>query len=210
MTTTNKVAILAAYPDPMFWRFSGGYVFGANYTNPGIAGDSTHAAPYNCTVDYVGVNWMAFTDIATATIKADLLYSAGNDIIFAATGRAGLGVINQAKVKNFTSPHPCWAIGVDLPQMYLGTTIPTAPDPPTSVITSMLKRVDVAVFGAIKNATEGSHNPGVWYGTVANGGLDYEINAALRVIPQSILDEVDAFKALIAAGTIVVPSNIYW
>jgi basic membrane protein A len=211
MTTTNKVAIAAAYQNDMFDRFAGGYVFGANYTNPGIAGDSTHAAPYNCTVAYVGSDYRAFADIPAATVLAEGLYNVDDvDIIFAATGRAGLGVINTAKVLNETLDHPAWAIGVDSPQMYLGTANPSAPDSPTSVLTSMLKRGDVAVFDAIKNATTGSHVPGVWYGTVENGGLDYEIATELRVLPQSVLDEVDDFKTAIANGTITVPSTLYW
>ena len=144
------------------------------------------------------------------------MYDAGVDIIFAAAGRAGLGVFDSVKDKNTTSSEPLWCIGVDSPQMYYGTADPDA-DPvvgPTLCLTSMLKRVDIAVYTIIEDwVVDATWNTGydlLYTFNLANDGVGYEVNEDLLTLDPAIISAVEDFKAEIVAGNIVVPSEIYW
>ena len=142
------------------------------------------------------------------------MYDAGADVIYAAAGGAGLGVIDSCKDKNATSSIPLWFIGVDSPQMYLGTADSTNPVPPTVTLTSMLKRVDVAAYNLIESwVIDGVWDTGfdlIYSFNLVNGGVDYEINTDLLTLDPAIIVEVEAFKALIIAGTVVVPDDYFW
>ena len=98
--------------------------------------------------------------------------------------------------------------------MFYGTADPGTPVAPTLGLTSMLKRVDVAVYTIIEEwVVDESWATG--YGLLhtfglANNGVGYEVNTDLLTLDPAIIAEVEAFKALIIAGTIVVPDAIFW
>ena len=194
MTDTDKVGFVGGMSIDLINKFAGGFVFGANYTNPGV----------NYTIGYTN-NWV---DTAAGKALADVMYGAGTDIIFAAAGRSGLGVFDSAKEQSGDA----YVIGVDSPQMYYGTADPENPEPPTVCITSMLKRVDVAVYEVIKDVMYGTFVGGVNVFDLANGGLDYEVNETLYTLPQSVKDAVDDLKADIIAGIIPIDNynHTYW
>lgn len=196
MTTTDKVGFVGGMDIPLINKFAAGYVFGANYTNEGI----------NYTIAYTN-DWV---DTNVGQTLADGMYAAGTDVIFAAAGRSGLGVIDSAKANNGSHAYHTWAIGVDSPQMYLGCADPENPVAPTLVMTSMLKRVDVAVYSVIEQVHEGTYTGGLMFFSLSNGGIDYEINEDLLVIAPAIITEVNNLKAAIIAGTVIVPDDIYW
>lgn len=197
MSYTDKVGFVGGMDIPLINKFAAGYVFGANYTNEGI----------NYTIAYTN-DWV---DTAVGQTLADGMYAAGTDVIFAAAGRSGLGVIDSAKANNAShAAYKTWAIGVDSPQMYLGCADTENPVAPTLVMTTMLKRVDVAVHDIIEQVVDDAYTGGLMFFTLANGGHDYEINSDLLVIAPAILAEVDALKAAIIGGTVVVPDEIYW
>ena len=203
MTTTDKIGFVGGMDIPLINKFAAGYIFGANYTNNYIDGT-------NITIAYTN-DWV---DTTAGQTLADGMYDAGADIIFAAAGRSGLGVFDSVKDKNTTSSVPLWVIGVDSPQMYYGTADPENPAPPTLCLTSMLKRVDVAAYSIIDDWVQN----GIWetgFGLIhtfnlTNNGVGFEINTDLLTLPPSVITAVNAFKALIVAGTIVVPDAIYW
>jgi basic membrane protein A len=194
MTDTDKVGFVGGMSIDLINKFAGGFVFGANYTNPGI----------NYTIGYTN-DWV---DTAAGKALADVMYGAGTDIIFAAAGRSGLGVFDSAKEQGSDA----YVIGVDSPQMYYGCADPEHPAPPTVCITSMLKRVDVAVFEVIKDVMYGTFVGGVNVFDLANGGLDYEVNETLFVLPPSVKDAVNALKADIISGAIPIDNynHTYW
>ncbi len=203
MTTTDKLGFVGGLDIPLINKFAAGYFFGANYTNHYIDGD-------NITIAYTN-DWV---DTTAGQTLADGMYDAGADIIFAAAGRSGLGVFDSVKDKNTTSEIPLWCIGVDSPQMYYGTADPENPESPTLCLTSMLKRVDVAVYTIIEDWVEdGTWKTGydlLYAFNLANNGVGYEVNTDLLTLPSSVITAVEAFKALIVAGTITVPDAIYW
>ncbi|TFG33582.1 BMP family ABC transporter substrate-binding protein [Candidatus Thorarchaeota archaeon] len=207
-TTTDKIGFVGGLDIPLINKFAAGYVFGAGYTNPMLNGTANILA--NVTIAYTN-DWV---DTTAGQTLADGMYDAGADIIFAAAGRAGLGVFDSVKSKNATSDIPLWVIGVDSPQMYYGTADPLNPEPPTHCLTSMLKRVDVAVYTIIEDwVVDGTWKTGydlLYAFNLANNGVDYEINTDLLTLDSAIITAVNAFKALIVNGNITVPSAIYW
>ncbi|MCK5240693.1 MAG: BMP family ABC transporter substrate-binding protein, partial [Candidatus Thorarchaeota archaeon] len=136
--------------------------------------------------------------------------AAGADIIFGAAGRAGLGVWDSAKENNATSDYPLWAIGVDMPQMYLGCDDPENPAPPTVGLTSMLKRVDVGVYRAIQSVVTGTFSGGVASYNLANGGHGIEINEDLLTLPEDVVLFANQLRFDIISGEVVVPDTKYW
>jgi basic membrane protein A len=119
-------------------------------------------------------------------------------VIFHAAGTTGLGVFNAAKEAGI------FAIGVDADQS----------DPkeyPGVILTSMLKRTDVAVFEVLKGAaTEGGQFGGLREFGLADDGVGYAYGPGshnVDLIPKEIIDQVEGYKKQIIAGEIKVPSE---
>jgi basic membrane protein A len=115
----------------------------------------------------------------------------GANVIFQVAGGCGLGALQAAKEENV------WGIGVDADQAYLGRHI----------LTSALKKVDVAVYSAIIAAK----NNGLKTGTnaifsVKNGGVGY--GKVSSRIPAADIKKLNAIRAQIAAGKIRIPTTV--
>lgn len=207
-TVTGKIGFIGGENIPLIHKFAAGYIFGAGYVNPTLNGTTNILA--NVSIGYTN-NWV---DTTAGQTLADGMYDAGVDIIFAAAGRSGLGVFDSVKDKNTTSSEKLWCIGVDQPQMWYGTADPENPAPPTLCLTTMLKMVDVAVHDIIEEwVIDETWQTG--YGllhtfNLANNGVGYEVNTDLLTLPPAVITAVEALKAAIIAGTVVVPDYIYW
>jgi basic membrane protein A and related proteins len=132
----------------------------------------------------------AWADPTRGAELARSQFDRGVDVVFAAAGTTGLGVLQAAKDAGKLS------IGSDSNQNYLH---------PGSVLTSMLKRVDVAVYRAFTTAREGSWKPGTQVLGLAEDGVGYavdEYDAAL--ITPAMKAKVEAARADIIAGRIKV------
>ena len=129
-----------------------------------------------------------FGDSAIGSTAAKDMITKGADVIYHAAGGTGAGVIEACKEEGI------WAIGVDTDQS------PLAPD---TVITSAMKRVDVASQDISKAVADGKFVSGVHLYDLSNGGVDL---APTRThIPAEVLEVVEQAKADIIAGKIVVP-----
>lgn len=204
-TATGDIAFVGGMDIPLIREFAAGYFWGANITMPGIAMNATKTA-------HVDNAWVGdWANPGLAETIADGLYTTGFDIIFAAAGRSGLGVIDSA-VKNNATIGPVWAIGVDSPQMYLGTADPDNPVAPTAVLTSMLKRVDVAINATmVDRVIAGQNIGGLSFWNLANGGVGWEQNNTLlgsnwAVSPADQAWIADIAQAIIN-GTYTVPTD---
>jgi basic membrane protein A len=208
-TTKDKLGFVGGMSIPLIHKFGAGYYWGANLTKPSLnikpSGDPGAAVVKGYTNDW--------SNIAAGKALADTMYQTnGTDIIYAAAGRSGLGVINSAKALNGTgSIGKIFAIGVDSPQMYLGCADPDHPVAPTVVLTSMLKRVDVAVHDIVKAACiSGTFAGGVYTFNLANGGVGWENNPALKVIPAAYVAKLNMIATGIINGTYTVPTDYPW
>lgn len=115
---------------------------------------------------------------------------AGADVVFNVAGGCGLGALDAAKEKQV------WGIGVDSDQSFLGSQI----------LTSARKKVDVAVFEAIKSAKAGKFKSGTRTFELKNGGVGFgKVSSA---IPASMVAKVRAQEKKILSGKIKIPTTV--
>ena len=147
-------------------------------------------------VEYIGDSTQAFVDPTRGEALSASMYDDGADIIYHAAGQSGLGLFAAADDANM------WAIGVDSDQYEV---LSDNPEQQEHILTSMLKRVDTAVFDAIQQAVDGSFEPGFQVFGLAEEGVDYaDSNPELS---DEIKAEMDAAKEAIIAGEITVPEE---
>lgn len=147
-------------------------------------------------VEYIGDSTQAFVDPTRGEALSASMYDDGADIIYHAAGQSGLGLFAAADDADQ------WAIGVDSDQY---AVLADNPEQQEHILTSMLKRVDTAVFDAIAQAVEGSVVPGFQSFGLAEEGVDYaDSNPELS---DEIKAEMDAAKEAIIAGEITVPEE---
>jgi basic membrane protein A len=184
MTRTNKLGFVGGMQIPLIKKFEACYVAGVKKANPGATVD----------VKYAGVDGNAFKNPTKGKELALAIYGGGADIIYHASGSTGLGVFEAANEKQ------TWAIGVDSDQWSAM---------PGRVLTSMVKRVDVAVFDTIEDTIEGTFPGGqVHVFGLKEKGVDYvydQNNQAM--IPADVHARVEALRGEIESGAITVPSE---
>jgi basic membrane protein A and related proteins len=148
---TGTVGFIGGMDIPLIRRFQKGYEAGVKYVNPKA----------NVIVSYIGVTGEAWNNPAKA--KEMTLGQIGKqaDVIFHAAGASGSGVFDAAAEKKV------YAIGVDSNQNWMK---------PGVVLTSMLKRVDVAVFETIKAANEKKFKAGVVRFGLKDSGVDWALD----------------------------------
>jgi basic membrane protein A len=158
-----------------------GYQAGAKKINPQVA----------VLENYVGVTSEAWNNPPRGKELALSQYDAGADVIFAAAGASGLGVFDAAEDRKK------FAIGVDANQNWTK---------PGLILTSMLKRVDIAVYSTIEEAKAGKFAGGVKHFGLANQGIDYAVDQYnAKILTEPVKKRADELKAAIIAGKIIVP-----
>ncbi len=177
-STTGTVGFIGGMDIPLIRKFGCGYAQGV------LAAKADAKIILNMT----GTDPTAWNNPTKGAEIAQAQKSQGADVIFAAAGGTGMGVLQSAKDQGILS------IGVDSNQNYLF---------PGSVLTSMLKRVDVAVFDAMKAGAD--LKTGVMGLNLASDGVGYALdeNNASLVTPEMIA-AVDAAAAKIKSGELVV------
>jgi basic membrane protein A and related proteins len=183
-SSTHQVGFVGACAAPVITRFLAGYQAGARSVDSEITVNAAYVSddPQHCD----------FTDVATARKIASGLYQAGADVVFQASGGAGIGVFEAAKDAGQD------AIGADEDQ-YETVSAELRP----VILTSMVKRVDVAVFDFIKSASEGGFASGVKRYDLADDGLTYATSGD-RIT--DLVPLLDADRTKIISGQIVVPT----
>lgn len=224
LSHTGVVGFVGGMDVPLIRAFDLGYQEGVKAACP------------ECTIisNYVGVTPDAWNDPARAKELASTQQAQGADIIFAAAGASGNGVIDFVNEKQCFVPSgavrvsplddhlanlpvsasyaaacaegslPLFFIGVDSNQNWLGDT---DSDPATlnHGLTSMLKRVDVASYDAVMDVVNGTFVAGVQNLGLAEGGVDYALDEYNQpLIPQELVDEVNGVKQQIIDGEITV------
>jgi basic membrane protein A len=166
-------------------KFEAGFIAGAKAVNPSIKIDSQYLTQ---PPDFSG-----FGDPAKGKTAAEGMYQKGADVVYHAAGGSGGGVFTAAKAAGKL------AIGVDSDQAL------TAPADVRSVImTSMIKKVDVAVFDFIKSAADGTEKTGNNIYDLKAGGVDYSTTGGQV---DDIKTKLDDYKQQIIDGKITVPTK---
>lgn len=168
---------------PLIHKFESGYRAGFARVRP----------EGKVVVAYAGVTGDAFKNPARGRELAVAQLDSGADVIFHASGSTGLGVFEAVRARGKL------AIGVDADQSDVA---------PGHVLTSMVKRVDVAVFDVIRRARDGSFGGGILSEGLKEGGVDYVHNEAnARWITPAVRDSVESLRRAIQEGRITVPST---
>ncbi|MCL5428658.1 MAG: BMP family ABC transporter substrate-binding protein [Chloroflexi bacterium] len=183
MTETDIVGFVGGMDIPLIRRFGVGFEEGVKYVNP----DAT------VLWGFVG----AWDDPAKGKELAVTQFDQGADIIYAAASKSGLGTIEAAKEKGK------FAIGVDSNQDWIE---------PGVVITSMLKRVDNAVFDQVMRVQEGTFTPGLNVYGVSNDGVgvtdfsEFRKNGPPDQVAKldAVIAKVEEVRRMILDGTIKV------
>jgi basic membrane protein A len=180
MTKSNKVGFIGGMDIALIRRFQMGYEAGAKAANPKIEVVSS----------YVGVNSSAWANPTRGKELALTQYDRGADVIFAAAGASGQGVFDAAEEKK------TFIIGVDSNQNALK---------PGRVATSMLKRVDTAVYDVIKSQVDGKFSAGKRSFGLKDKGIDYAVDANNEAIIAPYKAKLEEIRAKIMSGEIKVP-----
>ena len=177
---SGKVGFVGGMDVPLIRRFQCGYEQGAKYANPKV----------ETLANMTGTTPAAWSDPTRGGELARNQFSRGVDVIFAAAGGTGVGVYQAAKDQGRL------AIGVDSNQNHLH---------PGTMLTSMVKRVDVAVFNIARSVKDNRWQSGVQVlGLKENGvALAMDEHNAKRVTPE-MRKRLDAAQADIVAGRIKV------
>lgn len=191
-STTGHIGFIGGVETDLIKKFEAGYVAGAKKIKPDIDIDIAYITQ---PPDFAG-----FNDPAKAKEIAAGQYEGGADVIFHAAGGSGAGLFDAAKEYSEANSQ-VWAIGVDADQY----NKPEFKDVQPYILTSMVKKVDVAVYDTIKRFTEGEEVGGAI--TIYNleaGGVDYATSGGFV---DDIADQLEELKAQIIDGTITVPET---
>ncbi len=180
-TETKKVGFVGGMKIPLVEAFEIGFAAGIKATNPEI----------ELLVNYVGVTPQAFDDPAKGKELALAQYNKGVDIIIAAAGASGLGVLEAARETNR------YIIWVDSNGNGLI---------PGQVLTSIIKGVELSVYQMIGNVVSGTFTGGEKNYGLKEGGIEYIVDKDNKtLLSEDILKKVEEFKSKIIAGEIMVP-----
>jgi basic membrane protein A len=177
---TGKVGFVGGMDIPLIRRFALGYEEGAKYVNPKI----------EVFQNMTGTTPAAWNDPTRGGELARSQFDRGADVVYAAAGATGLGVLQAAKDKEKL------AIGVDSNQNHIQ---------PGTILTSMIKRVDVAIFETFKTAKDGTWKPGIRNLGLAENGVGYSLDQYNRkLITPDMEKRLEQARADIIAGKIKV------
>jgi basic membrane protein A len=177
---TGKVGFVGGMDIPLIRKFECGYVQGVKYINPQA----------EVLQNMTGTTDDAWNDPTKGGELARSQFDRGADVVYAAAGGTGLGVYQAAKDAGKL------AIGVDSNQNYIQ---------PGTMLTSMMKRVDLATYNAFKTAQNGTWKPGLQVLGLKEEGVGWALDDNNKpLITAEMQAKVEAAKKDIVGGTIKV------
>ena len=183
MSKSGHVGFVGGMTGPLIRKFEVGFIAGVEAACPKCV---VHSA-------YAGTTPDAFRDPAKGKALANAQIAAGSDVIYHASGATGHGVFEAA------ADAKSLAIGVDADQY---------DEMPGTVVTSMVKRGDVAVFDTIRAVLDGTFAGGMRVFGLADEGVDYVHEGPHAAgIPDEVKKTVEALRADVVAGRVSVPSR---
>jgi basic membrane protein A and related proteins len=173
----HVISSVGGQPVPAVERLIAGYQAGAKRVDPDITTLNSYTDSF---LDRLKGRSVALSQIAR-----------GSRVLFQVAGTCGLGALEAAK------EHGVWGIGVDVDQSELGSHI----------VTSVIKRLDIAVFATIEKLVDGTYETG---GTSRFSLRDDAVGlgAISDEVPDSIVAEVESVAAEILAGDVTIPTSV--
>ncbi len=177
---SDAVGFVGGMDIPLIRKFACGYEQGVHYVDPDM----------EVYQNMTGTTPAAWNDPSRGGELARSQFDRGADVVYAAAGGTGTGVYQAAADSGNL------AIGVDSNQNYLH---------PGTMLTSMLKRVDVAAYDAFSGAMNDTWQPGIKVLGLAEDGVGWALDEHNEsLITQEMKDAVEQASAAIIAGNISV------
>ena len=177
---TGKVGFIGGMDIPLIRKFALGYVEGAKYVNADI----------EVYQNMTGTTPSAWNDPTKGGELARSQFDRGADVVYAAAGGTGIGVYQAAKDAGKL------AIGVDSNQNYMH---------PGTMLTSMVKRVDVAVYDAFMTAKNGTWQGGFKILGLAEDGVGFALDEHNRALVSADMEaKIGAARNDIISGKVTV------
>ena len=187
-TKTNKIGFIGGVRGPIIDPFAAGFKAGVAAVKPDAKVDMKWLSD--------AADDKAFANPPGGKTAATALYDAGADVVFHAAGLSGNGLFDAVAAK----PEGIWAIGVDADQYQTASA-----EAQKHVLTSSLKKVDVAVFDFVKLHKEGKTKPGFDLYDLKRDGVGYSTSGGHV---DDISAKIDEYKAKIVSGEIKVPAKL--
>jgi len=177
VTKTNVVSTVGGQKIPPVDHYIAGFQAGAKAADPKVTTLNAYSQSFT--------NQAACKELALNQIAQH------SDVVFQVAGGCGLGALSAAKEKGV------WGVGVDADQSYLGPFI----------LTSAVKKVDVAVFDTIKQIQAGTFKGGTTdFFTAQNNGAG--IGKISPNVPAAIIAKLKPIETKIASGQITPPDTV--
>ncbi|NHC43922.1 BMP family lipoprotein [Motilibacter aurantiacus] len=183
---SGNIGFVGGVNTPLINKFEAGYRAGAEAAKPGIKVQSQYLTQ---PPDFSG-----FGDPAKGKTAAQGMFDAGADVVYQAAGGSGGGVFEAAKAAGGK------AVGVDSDQAL--TADASVRD---VILTSMLKKVDVAVYDFLQSVAQDQFTAGTVSFDLAQGGVDYSTTGNQV---DDIKAQLDEYKQQIIDGEITVPTTL--
>ncbi len=180
VSKTKTLGFIGGIDVPLIRKFEAGFAAGAHEIDPDV----------RVLVKYVG----SFNDVATGGELTGIMFDQNADVVYTAAGKAGLGAIQRVRSRSGV-----YVIGVNSDQDDLA---------PGKVLTSMLKRVDVAVFKIAELAARHEPRPQrLALGVKENGVGLTDFRYTRSVVTPAMIARLARIKAAIIDGRIIVPAT---
>jgi basic membrane protein A len=186
-TKTDQVGFIGGVDVPLIKKFEAGYTQGVHDTNPKIKVDVQYLSH--------GSDTSGFASPDKGQAAAQGMLDKGADVIFAAAGSSGSGSIEAVHGKK-----GAWAIGVDSDQYQQ----PSLAQYKSSIMTSVVKNVDVGVFDLVKSVHDKKPLTGTNTYSLAKDGVSLTTSGGFIT---GIQAKIDAAKQKIVAGTVKVKTT---
>jgi basic membrane protein A len=177
-TETDQVGYIGGMETSLIKKFEAGYRAGVKAVNPDA----------EISIAYTG----SFDDPQAGKELAFTQFDQGADVIYHASGACGVGVIKAANERGL------YAIGVDSPQNHLA---------PSNVLTSMIKKVDNAVYQEVKRLVNGNFEATLHSYGLESDGVGVYLPQLKNMVSQEIIDTVGEYRQKIIDGEIEVPTH---
>ena len=183
MTKSKHVGFVGGMTGPLIKKFEAGYRFGVKTVCPTC----------EVLVGYAGATPDAYRDPAKGKSITVSQIALGADVVYHASGATGHGVFEAAREGR------AFAIGVDSDQH---------DEMPGVIVTSMVKRADVAVFNIIRGVHEGAFSPGMHIFGLKEDGVDYVHEGPhAKDLPPAVIARTAELKAAVVAGKVTIPKE---
>jgi basic membrane lipoprotein Med (substrate-binding protein (PBP1-ABC) superfamily)/DNA-binding SARP family transcriptional activator len=197
-TEAGSVGFIGGVDTPLIWKFQAGFEAGVHHVDPDIEIRSVYLSR---PPDFSG-----FGSPTLAAHAATEIYRSGADVIYHAAGTSGFGLLETAVAESRAQGRHLWAIGVDVDE-YANETDTLWEYGPADwrphVLTSMIKRLDVAVYRTIKDFAHGTFVSGERILGLAEEGIDYATSGGFV---DDIVPDLEQLKRDIIDGRLQVPT----